>query len=435
MKARYSVLVLLLLVLLIALSVLLYQHMLDTRLPIPQGFLHGSMLLLFGFLLLLILRYFALLWFSYLNFLDDSSDAGSTLEPFVSILVPAYNEGAVIQGSIRSLMQLDYPRYEVIVIDDGSSDDTYRKAAAFEGTHGRCEVRVVHQANGGKAHALNTGIRAARGSLVLCMDGDSALAVETLRRAVRHFVDPNVGAVAGSVKVVNRDNVLTALQALEYIEGLNMVRSAQAFFRVVNIIPGPIGVFRRDALLRIGGYEADTFAEDCDLTLRLLIEGWQIRYEPASIAYTEAPEKILDLLKQRYRWTRGILQALRKHRRYLIDPRRSFTTSAALWYMVFEGVMWPAVNVFAHVLFIAMAATFGAETPLVVWWAQLTVLDMAAALYCVAIEEERIWLVPYAILYRLFFALTIDVTKLLATAEEIFQLRMDWGKLERIGRI
>jgi poly-beta-1,6-N-acetyl-D-glucosamine synthase len=434
-KARYSVLVLLLLGMLVSLSVLLYQQMLDARLPIPQGFLRGSMLLLFGFLVLLILRYFALLWFSYLNFLDDSGDDASTLEPFVSILVPAYNEGAVIQGSIRSLVTLDYPRYEVIVIDDGSSDDTYRKAAAFEGMHGRCEVRVVHQKNGGKAHALNTGIRAARGSLVLCMDGDSALATATLRRAVRHFADPNVGAVAGSVKVVNRSNVLTALQALEYIEGLNMVRSAQAFFRVVNIIPGPIGVFRRDALLRIGGYEADTFAEDCDLTLRLLIEGWQIRYEPASIAYTEAPEKVLDLLKQRYRWTRGILQALRKHRRYLIDPRRSFTTSAALWYMVFEGVMWPAVNVFAHVLFIVMAASFGAETPLVVWWAQLTVLDMAAALYCVAIEEERIWLVPYAILYRLFFALTIDVTKLLATAEEIFQLRMDWGKLERIGRI
>ncbi len=435
MKARYSALVALLLGLLVALSVLLYQQMLDTRLPIPQGFLRGSMLLLFGFLVLLILRYFALLWFSYLNFLDDSGEDAATLEPFVSILVPAYNEGAVIQGSIRSLMTLDYPRYEVIVIDDGSSDDTYRKAAAFEGAHGRCEVRVVHQKNGGKAHALNTGIRAARGSLVLCMDGDSALATATLRRAVRHFVDPNVGAVAGSVKVVNRSNVLTALQALEYIEGLNMVRSAQAFFRVVNIIPGPIGVFRRDALLRIGGYEADTFAEDCDLTLRLLIEGWQIRYEPQSIAFTEAPEKVLDLLKQRYRWTRGILQALRKHRRYLVDPRRSFTTSAALWYMVFEGIMWPAVNVFAHVLFIVMAASFGAETPLVVWWAQLTVLDMAAALYCVAIEEERIWLVPYAILYRLFFALTIDVTKLLAMAEEIFQLRMDWGKLERIGRI
>jgi poly-beta-1,6-N-acetyl-D-glucosamine synthase len=103
--------------------------------------------------------------------------------------------------------------------------------------------------------------------------------------------------------------------------------------------------------------------------------------------------------------------------------------------MVFEGIMWPVVNVFANVLFVAMATTFGATTPLVIWWAQLTVLDMAAALYCVAVEEERIWLVPYAVYYRLFFALTIDVTKVFATIEEIANLRMDWGKLDRIGRI
>ncbi len=435
MKRREAVLVGILLVLLIALSVVLYRQMLQTRVPIPNGFLRGAMLVLFGFLLLLILRYFVLLWFSYLNLLDDADDGLAQIDPLVSVLVPAYNEGAVIQGSIRSLMTLDYPHYEVLVIDDGSSDDTYRKAVAFEGQHGGCEVRVIHQPNAGKAEALNTGIQAARGALVLCMDGDSALAPQTLRRAVRHFTDPNVAAVAGSVKVVNRSNTLTALQALEYIEGLNMVRQAQAFFRTVNIIPGPIGVFRRDALLEIGGYEADTFAEDCDTTLRLLIRGWQIKYEPESIAYTEAPEKLLDLLKQRYRWTRGILQALRKHRRTLIDPRASIMTTGSLWYMVFEGIMWPIMNVFANVLFLAMAATMGAATPLVIWWAQLTVLDLAAAMYCVVVEGERLWLVPYAVLYRLFFALTIDVTKVLATAEELLQLRMDWGKLDRIGRI
>jgi len=103
--------------------------------------------------------------------------------------------------------------------------------------------------------------------------------------------------------------------------------------------------------------------------------------------------------------------------------------------MVFEGIMWPVVNVFANVLFLTVAMQYGATTPLVIWWAQLTILDLAAALYCVVVEEERIWLVPYAVLYRLFFALTIDVTKVLATVEEVFQLRMDWGKLDRIGRI
>jgi len=203
----------------------------------------------------------------------------------------------------------------------------------------------------------------------------------------------------------------------------------------VNIIPGPIGVFRVAALRRVGGYDHDTFAEDCDLTLKLLADGWQVHYEPESIAYTEAPEKLLDLLKQRYRWTRGILQAIRKHRETLLHPARSPAMAFTLAYMVFEGILWPSMNVFAHVLFVIVATRFGAALPLVLWWAQLTVLDLAAALYCVAVEEERLSLVPYAILYRAFFALTIDVAKLFATLEELLRLRMDWGKLERIGRI
>jgi cellulose synthase/poly-beta-1,6-N-acetylglucosamine synthase-like glycosyltransferase len=178
-----------------------------------------------------------------------------------------------------------------------------------------------------------------------------------------------------------------------------MVRAAQGFFRLVNIIPGPIGLFRVSAMRAVGGYDHDTFAEDCDLTLKLLAEGWQIHYEPESIAYTEAPEKLLDLLKQRYRWTRGILQAIRKHREFLRRPAKDPAMAFTLAYMVFEGILWPSMNVFAHLLFVIVATRFGAALPLVLWWAQLTVLDLAAALYCVAVEEERLSLVPYAILY------------------------------------
>ncbi len=433
-RLRYTLGVAVILSGIIGASLGLYRLVLDADFQLHDGFMQVSMIGLFGFLLLLILRYFALLWFSYLNFLDGGPEESFRC-PLVSVLVPAYNEGAVIEGSIRSLLELDYPNYEILVIDDGSSDDTYRRARVYEGNHGDVEVRVIHKENGGKANALNTGIRAARGSLVLCMDGDSALAPGTLRRAVRHFVNPAVGAVAGNVKVVNRGNVWSTLQALEYIEGLNMVRNAQAFFRVVNIVPGPIGMFRRSALLRMGGYEPDTFAEDCDLTLRLLADGWQICYEPASIAYTEAPEQLLDLLKQRYRWTRGILQAIRKHRIRLIDPRTSCSLSFSLWYMIFEGILWPVTNVFANVLFVLVALLYGTTLPLVIWWAQLTVLDLAAALYCVVLEKESLRLVPYAVLYRAFFSLVIDVAKVLATFEEMLNLHMDWGKLDRIGRI
>ena len=433
-KLRYGVLAGLLLVGITGLSLGLYELLRDAHFDLPSTFVNVATWMLFAFLVLLILRYIALLWFSYLNHLERD-DAEPTSLPPVTILVPAYNEGAVIQGSIRSLLQLDYPRYEILVIDDGSKDDTTVKASVYAGEHGRATVRVITKPNGGKARALNTGIAQASSEFILCMDGDSALHPQTLRRAIRHFQDPAIGAVAGSVKVVNRTNLLSSLQALEYIEGLNMVRAAQGFFRLVNIIPGPIGIFRKSALEKVGGYDHDTFAEDCDLTLKLLLEGWQVNYEPGAIAYTEAPEKMLDLLKQRYRWTRGILQAISKHKSRLVDPRGGFGVTFTLWYMIFEGIMWPSMNVFGNVLFVFVAARYGTALPLVLWWAQLTVLDLAAALYCVVVEEESLLLVPYAIFYRAFFALTIDVAKLFATFEELFKLRMDWGKLERIGRI
>lgn len=433
-RSLYATLVLLIIGGIVLFSILLFGLLLELRIDIPPGFLRISLVVLLGFLLLLILRYFTLLWFSYLSHLEgDVHTTGHT--PFISILVPAFNEGAVIQGAIRSLFNLDYPRFEILVIDDGSTDDTYARARTFEGEHGRVTVRVIRKANGGKSSALNAGIAEARGQFVLCMDGDSTLGRETLRAAVRHFDNPSVGAVAGNVKVANRTTLLARLQALEYVEGLNMVRKAQGFFRAVNIVPGPIGVFRKRALESVGGYDSDTFAEDCDLTMKLLIQRWQVVYEGRAIAYTEAPERLLDLLKQRYRWTRGILQAMRKHRQALIDPRRGVVTMVTLWYMIFEGIAWPVMNVFAHLLFLFMAYHFESSLPLVFWFAQLTVLDLAAALFCVAAEEEHISLVPYAVFYRLFFALTIDVSKVFATLEELLRLRMEWGKLQRLGRI
>jgi cellulose synthase/poly-beta-1,6-N-acetylglucosamine synthase-like glycosyltransferase len=411
---------------------------LRSALPVSSLFIQGSMYILFAFLVILVLRYFLLMWFSYLDHLEElTQEAGPVFTPRVSIIVPAFNEGKVIESSIRSLLELDYPNFEIIVVDDGSSDDTFQKARRFEGLHGlhRIPVRVLSQPNGGKARALNRGISLAEGALVLCMDGDSKLTPQTLRRAVRHFVDPTIGAVAGNVKVVNRHNLLCRLQALEYIEGLNLVRKAQGFFRIVNIIPGPIGIFRRRVLEQVRYYAADTYAEDCDLTLNILMHGWRIKYEPEAIAYTEAPESIRDLIRQRYRWTRGILQSIRKHKRALVSFQHGSTNTFVLWYMIFEGLLWPAMNVASNLLFITLGAFYGYSHFAVFWWLQLTILDLGAALYCVSIEREALLLVPYSVFYRLFFVLAIDVCKLLGTVDELLGLRMSWGKLERSGRL
>ena len=204
-QAVYLTSVLLIVGAILIFSVLLFGLLIDLRIDLPSGFLQASFVAVLGFLLLLILRYFFLLWFSYLSHVEGEHQRWDRT-PFVSIIVPAYNEGEVIQGAIRSLFSLDYPRYEILVVDDGSTDDTFLRARTFEGDHGRVSVRVIRKPNGGKSSALNAGIREARGELVLCMDGDSTLGPETLLRAVRHFSNPSVGAVAGNVKVANRSS-------------------------------------------------------------------------------------------------------------------------------------------------------------------------------------------------------------------------------------
>src|SRR5688572_20784945 len=212
----------------------------------PDAPLQIGVALVLAFLIILVVRYILLLWLGYLHHIESRGAAEQlTSAPPVTIIVPVYNEEAVIEAALHSLLALDYPAFDILVVDDGSTDRTFELARSMEGRRAGVTLRVVHKRNGGKASALNAGIAMARTPFVLCMDGDSRLTPDTLRHAMRHFADPRVGAVAGNVKVVNRNNMWTRLQALEYIEGLNMPRRAQGFLRVVNIIPGPIGIFRR----------------------------------------------------------------------------------------------------------------------------------------------------------------------------------------------
>jgi len=387
------------------------------------------------FLVILFLRYFALLWFAYLGHAERNvlgSKRHAELPP-VSIIVPAYNEGRLLARALSSLLELDYPEYEIVVVDDGSTDDTLARATEWEGRRGPCEVRVVTKRNGGKASALNAGIAASRYPFLLCMDADSYLEPKTLLRAVEHFGDPSVGAVAGNVKVENRGKIITKLQALEYIEGLNMPRRAQGFVAAVNIVPGPVGMFRREALEEIGGYDTDTFAEDADLTLKMITAGWRVVYEDAAVAWSEAPERWIDLVQQRYRWTRGILQAVRKRKGLFLRPFPDFPLWVSAIQMGFEALVWPVMNVVAHLFFAIIALLFGAGELIVYWMILLTLLDLVAALVTVSMEEESLSLVPMALIYRFMFILFLDVVKTFATIEELFRLEMGWGKLERVA--
>jgi len=400
-------------------------------------FVYSSIVSLVIFLFVLLIRYFAILLMAYFYNTKYTVQTKEGYYPFISIIIPVYNEGKVLKSSIESLLDLDYSNYDIIVVNDGSTDDTAIIGESLvgyqKGRNGLIKVSLLNKPNGGKAKALNAGIQYCDAQFVLCMDGDSQLTPNSLRMAVRHLIDPNVGAVAGNVKVQNRKKFLTDLQALEYLEGLNMARSAQGFLQAVNIIPGPIGLFRKTALRDSGFYSSDTFAEDADVTLKILANGWKIVYEPNAIAYTEAPATIYQLLKQRYRWTRGILQAIRKHKKYLINPTVNFNNSLILWTMFYEALVWPAMNIFVNLYFIIVALFYGLSSFIFLWWVGIAVLDLMASVYCIAAEKEEFRLVPYAIIYRILFILLIDVTKAMATIEEFLGVRMTWGKLERTG--
>jgi poly-beta-1,6 N-acetyl-D-glucosamine synthase len=354
--------------------------------------------------------------------------------PFVSIIVPAFNEAPMIGAVLESLLAVRYPSFEVVVVDDGSSDHTFLRALAFRRRRD-IEYRVLTKSNGGKFDALNHGIAQARGEIVICIDGDSVLHPDAVRHCVGHFDDPRVGAVAGNVRIANRATAWAALQALEYLVGYGLAKRAQSAARAVFIVPGPLGAFRKSALSQVGGYEGDSFAEDFDLTLKLLGAGWHVVYEPRAVVFTEAPERTLDLLRQRYRWTRGSLQALRKRTALLRSPLRDPLRFAGVCYLAFESLALPALHVAAQVLFVVGGLWLGAHDLVIHWWLQLMLLECAVVAFCLVVEDESPGLVLLVPVYRSFYMVVLDVTRVLSALEEFKGVTMGWDKLARQGSI
>lgn len=414
-----------------------FLHFFDERIEITDVFVYGTSTVLLAFLGLLVLRCVLLTAISLIEHIRHAAEPTVLAEyPSFSVIIPACNEGLVIESSIAAAMSLSYPNFEVIVVDDGSTDDTYEKAAALSSHYGEHRLRVFKKANGGKGSALNAGIRYARGELILCTDADSRLDRGVLRKSACHFADSSIGAVAGNVKVANRLNTLTRLQALEYIQGLNLVRMAQSALSRVTVIPGPVGIFRKSVLDAVGGYATNTFAEDCDITLEIMLRGGRIKYDMDVIAWTEAPETASALINQRYRWSRGIMQAILKHKQSLSRPSSGFVTWLSLWLFVCESIAIPTMNLAGLAFFLLTTLSGGGMSSLVVlWWAQLTVIDAVIAAYCLAAEGEDLRLMLQVVVYRVFFVPFVDVVRALAWVDELFSVPMSWLRQERTGRI
>jgi cellulose synthase/poly-beta-1,6-N-acetylglucosamine synthase-like glycosyltransferase len=232
--------------------------------------------------------------------------------PVISIIVPAYNEAANIKRTLDSIVDSDYPAKEIIVVDDGSKDLTYTIASQYMQNSKHCRIRVMRKQNGGKASAMNYGLRFAAGEIIVIVDADSLIEKNTLKEVAKQFQDPNVVAVAGTVKVLNAVNVLTNCTALECVVVPNLQRPAFSLFGIVMIVPGAIGAFSKKRLMQCGLYDRDTITEDFDLTIKIAKGGGKIVSIPA-ISYTECPTTLRGFYKQRIRWYGGVLQGLLKH--------------------------------------------------------------------------------------------------------------------------
>jgi peptidoglycan/xylan/chitin deacetylase (PgdA/CDA1 family)/spore germination protein YaaH len=320
-------------------------------------------------------------------------DPPPTGRPRVSILIPAHNEEAVLGTCLQTLLELAEPGCEVIVIDDGSTDDTALVAA-------RHPIRLIRQRKQGKAGALNAGLRSATGEIVLVLDADTILGAGFLDAVCRQFTDPAVGAVAANIKVGNRDRFLPRLQALEYIVSLNLDRRAQSVLNCVTVVPGAAGAFRRAALSDVGGYPDRTLVEDADLTMNLLRAGWRIPYEPQAIAYTEAPQQVADVLKQRRRWSFGTIEVAAAHHSALFTRSGGRPGWLAIPWLILSQIVVPLFGpaVDAYLLHLALV---GRTRQAAVMLGIALAMDLAVCALALHLDREDWSLLRWAPALRL----------------------------------
>jgi cellulose synthase/poly-beta-1,6-N-acetylglucosamine synthase-like glycosyltransferase/peptidoglycan/xylan/chitin deacetylase (PgdA/CDA1 family) len=373
--------------------------------------------------------------------------------PRVAVLIPAYNEETVIVRTIRSVLNSDYPNLHVIVIDDGSSDSTLdvaRQAYAAEIAAGR--VQVFTKPNSGKAASLNFALDRIAEDFYVGIDADTVIAPDAISKLIPHFEDPLVGAVAGNAKVGNRVNLWTRWQALEYITSQNFERRALDLFNVVTVVPGAIGAWRTAPVKAAGGYPVNTVAEDADLTMNLLEQQLKVVYEDRALAFTEAPIDAKGLMRQRFRWSFGILQAVWKH-------RLAFVRNKAMGYFALPNILifqmlLPLLSPFIDFMFLAGIAHYFVDRhyhpeaasaanfeKLVFYFLGFLVIDFVTSSVAFSLERRHpankgdgwllfhIWLQRFA--YRQLFSLVLFRTVKRAIDGKPF----NWEKLERTAKM
>ncbi len=356
--------------------------------------------------------------------------------PLVSVIIPAYNEEVNAVSSLQNLLKTDYPNFEIIFVDDGSKDNTFLNVQEVFQHHPK--VQILTKPNGGKASALNYGIRNSKADYVVCIDADTKLLPDAVTRLMQHFLQPEegrqIGAVAGNVKVGNEVNLLTRWQSIEYTTSQNFERKAFAALNAITVVPGAIGAFYKKAIEDAGGFTTDTLAEDCDLTIRILKCGYQVKNENQAIALTESPETLNMFIKQRFRWSFGVMQTFWKHRDALFNKRYRWLGWAALPNILIYQYIIPCLIPLADVFMIA--GLFSGNAMKILHYYELFMLvDILVALTAFLFEKENvlklIWIIPQRLVWRWLMWYVLYKSFVKAIKGEI----QSWGVLKRTGNV
>lgn len=403
----------------------------------------------------------------------------------VSIIVPAYNEEVTVVETVRSLLELKYSAYEIVIVDDGSKDDTSRVLIdafhmrsinrpiqkrlvcreaefVFESNEYKVPITLIRKANGGKADTLNMGINVSRFPYFICMDADSVLQYDSLQKIVLPILEnDNVVAVGGTIRASNSveiengrvtryrlpRNILACMQVLEYDRSFLASRILFDKFNGSLIISGAFGLFKKDVVIAAGGYDASTMGEDMELVVKLHEycvmnqEPYLIKYATDAICWTQAPEKLRDLCRQRRRWHLGLFQSMWKHRRMFFNLKYGPVSFVSYMYFLIYELLSPVIELFGlltivlsylvdllnvpfMILFFAVYAVFGSVLSLTAFFARIQTIDLTLSFRDVL---KAILLCFFEIVFLRFVLSIVRMTAFIGYKKK----RMNWGKIER----
>ncbi|WP_017380287.1 glycosyltransferase [Paenisporosarcina sp. TG-14] len=360
------------------------------------------------------------------------SSVGHSFNPLVSVVISAYNEEKVIKRTIDSVLKSNYVNFEVIVVDDGSKDQT--SLIVSENFANSEKVHLINKMNGGKASAINMGIKKANGDIIIAVDADTIISPESISFLVRHFIDEKVAAVSGNIRVGNMHNLLTVWQHVEYVTGFNLEKRAFALLNCVTVVPGAIGAWRKQVIEELGYFTSDTLAEDTDMSLRILCKGYKITIEEQAYAYTEVPENSKDFIKQRYRWNFGTLQCFWKHKKAFCGIKQKSLGFVALPNMLLFQFVFPLFAPFIDIVFVLGMLSGNIKKSLFFYSCYL-LTDFLICLF--AFRLEKLSLKPLILLFlqRIFYRYLLLWVSWKSMLAAMKGTRVGWNKLKRSGNL